>query len=297
MSKKRETPQIPFPKGWKKQVRSAVLHVISLAQYATAYTRTWAADSTNARVRLKAELDRADQELLLLREEIRIKDARLARIDPHRRPHYPPIERMAILQLKATRAWSLEQTARIFHSTAATVASWIKRIDEQGPDALVQLREPVNKFPDFVRYVVQRLKTLCPSTGKKKLAEALARGGLHLGTTTVGRMLKEKPARPPALEGEAESTGRVVTAKYPDHVWHVGSHNGADRCRLRVFLVSLRPAPARAVLLVGAGRCRSFLASCPGCRRLCESTRLPRRVHVPGTSGATRKQRPQVHRV
>jgi hypothetical protein len=120
-----------------------------------------AADSTNTRVRRKAEGDRANQELLLLREEIRIKDARLARIDPHRRPHFPPTERMAILQLKAARAWSLEQTARAFQRTPATVAAWTKRVDEQGPSALVQLPEPVCKFPDFVRCVVQQLKILC----------------------------------------------------------------------------------------------------------------------------------------
>ena len=54
MSKSRQTPQIPFPKGWKKQVRSAVLHVIALAQYAAAYTRGWAADGTNARVSNRA---------------------------------------------------------------------------------------------------------------------------------------------------------------------------------------------------------------------------------------------------
>ena len=95
MSKSQQTPKIPLPKGWKKPVQSAVLHVLFLAQYAAVYTRGWAADSTNARVRLKAELDRANQELLLLREEIRIKDARLAWIDPHRRPHYPPTDRMA----------------------------------------------------------------------------------------------------------------------------------------------------------------------------------------------------------
>ena len=118
MSTNQETLNIPLPKGWTKQIRSAVLHVISLAQYAAAYTRGWAADSANARVRRKAEGDRANQELLLLREEIRIKDARLARIDPHRRPHYPPTERMAILQLKAARGWSLEQTARVFQLTA-----------------------------------------------------------------------------------------------------------------------------------------------------------------------------------
>jgi transposase InsO family protein len=198
-----------------------VLHVISLAQFAAAHTRGWAADSVNARVRLKAELDRANQELLMLREETRIKDARLARIDPHRRPHYPPTERMAILALKATRGWSLEQTARVFHLTAATIASWVKRVDEQGPDALVQLREPVNKFPDFVRYVVQQLKTLCPSLGKKKIAETLARAGLHLGTTTVGRILREKPVPSPELAEKTDSTDRVVTSKYSNHLWNV----------------------------------------------------------------------------
>ena len=54
----RNTPTIPLPKDWHRHVRSAVLHVISLAQYATAYTRSWAVDSMNGRVRLKAERDR-----------------------------------------------------------------------------------------------------------------------------------------------------------------------------------------------------------------------------------------------
>ena len=221
MSTKQETPKIPLPKGWKQHVRSAVLHIISLAQYATVYTRSWAADSTNTRLRLKAELDRANQENALLREEMQIKDARMARIDPHRRPHYPPVERMAILQLRAARGWSLEQTAGVFHVTAPTISSWNRRLEDEGPDALVQLREPVNRFPDFVRYVVQQIKTLCPAMGKRMLAQTLARAGLHLGTTTVGRILKEKSVSPPPTRKQAESTGRVVTAKRPDHVWHI----------------------------------------------------------------------------
>ena len=147
----KKPPTIPLPKSWTKHVRTAVLHVISLAQYATAYTRSWAADSTNARMRIKAEYDRAQQEILLLREEIRIKDARMGLISPHRRPYYPPTERMAILELRAARGWSRQQTADVFLVTAATIASWMKRVDEKGPDALVQRREPVNKFPEFVR--------------------------------------------------------------------------------------------------------------------------------------------------
>ena len=86
-----------LPKNWPSQVKAAVLQVISLAQYACAYTRGWAADSVNARIRLKAENDRLQGEAALLREELRIKDARMGLIPAPRRPHYPPVERMAIL--------------------------------------------------------------------------------------------------------------------------------------------------------------------------------------------------------
>ena len=193
-----------------------------MAHYAITYARGWAANSINARVRLAADNDRLNQESQLLREELRIKDARMAKIGPHRRPYYPPTERMAILELKAARAWSLAQTAKAFLVKPATIASWLKRIDEEGDAALVQLREPVNKFPEFVRYIVQRLKALCPFLGKRKVAQILARAGLHLGSTTVQRMVKDKPVKPPMGQAEAPiPTGRVVTADYPDHVHHV----------------------------------------------------------------------------
>ena len=217
---------IPLPAGWPDCVRSAVIYVISLAHYAITYARGWAANSINARVRLASDKDHLNQEVRLLREEIRIKDARIAKIDPRHRPYYPPTERMAILELKAARGWSLAQTARAFLVEPKTIATWLKRADEDGSYALVQLREPVNKFPDFVRHIVQRLKTLCPSLGKVKIAQILARAGLHLGVTTVGRMLKTKKAPPgkpnsAATAEEPTSTERVVTAKRPNHVWHV----------------------------------------------------------------------------
>jgi hypothetical protein len=41
-----------MPSGWASNVKSAVLHVISLAQYAMVTARGWAANSLNARVRL-----------------------------------------------------------------------------------------------------------------------------------------------------------------------------------------------------------------------------------------------------
>ncbi|HEV2947765.1 MAG TPA: DDE-type integrase/transposase/recombinase, partial [Gemmataceae bacterium] len=154
----------------------------------------------------------------------RIKDARMASIPAHHRPFYRPTERLAILELKAARGWSLEQTAKTFFVCPKTIASWIKRLDEDGAAALVQLPVPANKFPDFVRYAVQRLQVLCPNLGKKKLSEVLTRAGLHLGTTTIGRIRREKSTRPPfqpETPKVAATKDRTVTAKHPNHVWHV----------------------------------------------------------------------------
>ncbi len=84
---------------------------------------------------------------------------------------------------------------------------------------LLQLREPVNRFPDFVRYLVQRFKVLCPILGKVKIAQVLARAGLHMAPTTVGRILRDAPCPKPAAS--AKAVGRVVSADRPNHVWHV----------------------------------------------------------------------------
>ena len=122
-----KTPKIPLPKSWPEHVKSAMLQIISLAQFATAHARGWAADSANARVRLKARVEQLEQKVACLREEMRIKDVRMASITPHKRPHYAPTERLAILELRASRCWNLQQTADAFQVTPATIASWTKR--------------------------------------------------------------------------------------------------------------------------------------------------------------------------
>ena len=61
---------MPLPTGWARNVKSAVLHVISLAHFAISAARGWAANSINARVRLSGDNDQAKQEIELLREEL-----------------------------------------------------------------------------------------------------------------------------------------------------------------------------------------------------------------------------------
>jgi len=137
---------IPLPSGWAKNVKSAVLHVISLAYYAIATARGWAANSINARVRLTADNDHLKQETQLLREEIRIKDARMAKIDPRRRAYYPPIERMAILLCRSRgqdpwRSRSTPRTGRYLPQRPAATAHY------QAQGSSVELSPASDRWP------------------------------------------------------------------------------------------------------------------------------------------------------
>jgi hypothetical protein len=78
---------LPLPLGWPRRVRSAVVQVISLARTSLALTQGWASESMNPELRQQAEEDRLRQEIQLLREEVRIKDARMGQLEAHRRPH------------------------------------------------------------------------------------------------------------------------------------------------------------------------------------------------------------------
>ncbi len=86
-------------------MRSGAIHAISLARFSLTAARGHAAHAWDARVRLAEENDRLRQEIALLREELRIKDLGTERIPPQRLPHYPPVERLAILELRAARGW------------------------------------------------------------------------------------------------------------------------------------------------------------------------------------------------
>jgi transposase InsO family protein len=187
-------------------------------------SRSFAETKCSKIARIQADLDDAKTEIALLKEEISLKDERFSRVPAHERPFYRPIERMRILNLRAAQGWSSKRTAEIFLLNEQTIASWMQRLDEDGEKALIQLQEPVNKFPDFVRQMVLRLKLFYPGMGKHRIAELLARVGLHLGVSTVARMLKqESPVpddkAPPAI-AEPRTT-RTVKAKSPNHVYHI----------------------------------------------------------------------------
>ncbi len=207
---------IRLPKQWSQHVKAGVLHAISLANFALSYARGRA----TSRRRLRAQLEQANTEIALLREELNIKDARWERSRSRRRPHYLPTQRMRILQLRAARGWTLEKTARVFLVDLQTLLIWMRRLDEESERPLIQTVEPVNRYPDFARNLVRELKSLSPTMGCERMAQILDRIGLLLGATTIRHIVRERGA-PPDDEPQSEKRRRRVVARYPGHTWHV----------------------------------------------------------------------------
>jgi len=218
---KRSDWRATLPAGWPKRVKSAVIHTMSLAAATMTATRGWASRQASSRVRLLAELERKEQALALATNELRLKDARMLRVPAPSRPHYAPVERLEILELKALHGWSVEQTADRFGVSPATVSNWMRRLEEEGPAALVQAPVPLNKYPDYVTHIVQQLKLKCPMLGYGKIARFLWRAGLELGTSTVSRMLRRAAApEPEPTRDRSHRPVKRVVAEHPHHAWH-----------------------------------------------------------------------------
>lgn len=82
---------------------------------------------------LAAEKQRLEQDVTLLREEIRIKDARMSQLDAHRRPRNPSTEHMAIWALRAAHGWSFEQGVTFAHASLLDTALWQRLSQLLGP--------------------------------------------------------------------------------------------------------------------------------------------------------------------
>ncbi len=85
---------IPLPKGWKKRIKSAVLHALNLARLCSVTISAEEADNPDNAVRHPAEIQDLRAENERLREELRIKEGGQQRTSACHRSHYTPEGRL-----------------------------------------------------------------------------------------------------------------------------------------------------------------------------------------------------------
>ena len=217
---------IPIPEVWPPLIRKAILHAMALARYTMLGVHAHIHSGDSWDLRMASEVQRRDDEIAMLREELRITQTRLDKIPARNRPHFQRHERLAVLALKAARGWNLKQAAKAFALCPETIARWMSELETYGADSLVQTPEPIDKYPEFVAAIAARMTSVASCLGRRKIAEYFARSGLHLAATTIGRHLKQKGRKPqhptpPPDDGAAEAASRTIKSRRPNHTWLV----------------------------------------------------------------------------
>jgi len=221
---------LPLPKAWPEKVKAAAIHALSIAHFIATVSNGWCSHSRIPKVRQTAEANQANETIARLRRAAEIKDTLMKRLKAGKPFLYTATERMAILELKAACGWSIAETARQFLVATSTIVRWMKRLQHNGPNALLQMDVPVNRHPDFVRHFVRKLKALFPWMGKVRIAHIVTRAGHHLAATSAGRILKEPNAPTPDPELQHKIDQAVDEALADDSA--VAAGGARDEARL-----------------------------------------------------------------
>lgn len=181
-------------------------------------------------LRLLAQRDQEATEVDLLRRELDILRAQRQGLQPQRRPHYRPAQRLAILQLRRLRGWSIKTTAERFVLHRNTVRSWIRALEGKGQPNLLNGAVVWNRIDDAVRWAIHELRRLCPEPefGTRSIARHVLRASVQVSRSTVQRVLREpEPPRPhrPARPGMAAPVGviphHLLRPERMNRVWHI----------------------------------------------------------------------------
>jgi transposase InsO family protein len=181
-------------------------------------------------VRLLVQRDQAFTEVDLLRRDVEVFRAQRERLPPHRRPDYQPEQRLAILQLRRLRGWSIRKTAKHFVVHRNTIRAWIKAAEGKGRPSLLHGAVVWNRIDDAVRWAVHELRRLCPEPefGTRSIARQVVRASVQISRSTVQRVLREaKPTRPsrPARPAMALPVGKkpyhLLRPEWINRVWHI----------------------------------------------------------------------------
>ena len=201
---------------------------VVLAQ-AMQVARTRLSAAASPLLRLMIQRDHAVTESALLRRELEILRTSRSAISPHRRPDYPPDQRLAIIQLMRLRDWNVKTAAKRFVIHVNTLRAWIKELEGKGGSSLLVGAVVWNRMDDAVRWAAREIRRFCPEPefGTRTIARHLVRAGIQISRSTVQRVLREaKPEKPPrkprpAMENPVGiKPDRLLMPQKPNQVWH-----------------------------------------------------------------------------
>ena len=211
-------------------VLSLVDSMAILLSLAYQLARARLASAASPIVRLLVQRDHAVSETDLLRREAGILGAQRQGLTPHRRPQYRPAQRLAILQLRRLRGWSIQKTAERFVVHRNTIRAWIRAAEGKGRPSLLDRAVVWNRIDDAVRWTIHELRRLCPEPefGTRSIARQILRASIQISRSTVQRVLREpKPLRPgrPARPAMAVPLGKkpyhLLRPEWINRVWHI----------------------------------------------------------------------------
>ena len=150
-------------------VLSLIDSMAILLSQAYQLARVRLASSGSPVLRVLVQRDQGATEVDLLRREMEILRAQRAGLPPHRRPEYRPEQRLAILQLRRLRGWSIKKTAEHFVVHRNTIRAWIKAAEGKGRPRLLAGSVVWNRIDDAVRWAVHELR--------RRMVRILSRAG------------------------------------------------------------------------------------------------------------------------
>jgi len=188
------------------------------------------ASAASPTVRSLVQRDQAFTEVDLHRREVEVLRAQRQGLPPHRRPNYKPAQRLAILQLRRLRGWSIKKTAERFVVHPNTIRAWIRAAEGKGRPRLLRGAVVWNRIDDAIRWAVHELRRLFPEPefGTRWIARQVLRASVQISRSTVQRVLREpRPPRPsrPAKPAMALPMGKepyhLLRPEWINRVWHI----------------------------------------------------------------------------
>lgn len=128
--------------------------------------------------------------------------------------------RLRVLDWHRAHGGNLSLTARHFGLTRATVRTWLKRLRAEGPVGLNdrshrprRLRQPTTPWTAVIKVV--QLRKAYPAWSKYKLQVLLARQGLAVSASTVGRILRRRGLIEPRVARRRRRAALRPKARFP----------------------------------------------------------------------------------